>query len=219
MNWRNLLRELIVAEHIVTAKQRSWFASMGINEDVMSRSGPLGRVRLMPNDPEPGLYTPTDCDRGDDGAVEAVVHAVLSRPLNSRLSGFDNFVDLVAWDPKRPDKWWLRMGGVATWIGAGAIMDAASEDWDEWLYGHPQPGLTLHQTPLDWLKAGARNDGAVVLQDGRRLWRDIFQGVKKITVADTAFADVVYKKIKKRPPTAKLPEVWLDEKIKDEAAA
>lgn len=59
-------------------------------------------------------------------------------------------IDIVAWQPRRPDIWWLRLG-VATILGADAI------DASHWR-GEP---VVLHETPEDWVRA--RGEGAVIL--------------------------------------------------------
>jgi len=218
MKTADLIDELEAAVAAVSAEQMRWFAGQGIDGDVRKRSGPLGRVRLLPDDPVAGLYTPIDCDRGDEGAIDAVVHAVLFWPADGCPEAF-RLLDMVAWNPHKPEQWWLRCGGGVTWLGAGAVLNAGDESWDAGLLGSPRPDLRLYPTPLDWLRAGARNDGAVLLDAAGRLWRDVLAGVEKVIVEDVEFAAAVYKQIRKRPPVFKLPEVWVDNIEKHEAAA
>lgn len=61
----------------------------------------------------------------------------------------DELVDLLAFDPREPERWLLRLGGEPL-LGRYALSDQ--------LLGKP---LHVYRTPLSWLKAGC--DGVVIL--------------------------------------------------------
>lgn len=203
-----MIDELTAAAAAITPAQEAWLVAQGVEARVQRRAGAWGRGRVHPDRPDRGLYLPADCRRGAGGTVDVLVQAVLRRPLTAGRGRFC-LLDLLAWDPRSPSSWWLRIGGGPLLLGQGALDDAAAEDWDEHLMGGPRPGLRLYPTPLAWLAAGAPDDGAVVLDDGGRPWRDLFAGVERITVAEEAFAAEVHKRLRKRPPAPRLPEVWL----------
>lgn len=218
MTTTDMINELAATVAKLSDKQRRWLRGQGINAEFMDRAAPLGTARVYPDSPTPGMYEPADCGRGDDGTIDVIVQAVLYRPLSDGETAF-RILDLVAWDPRDPARWWLRFGGVATFLNESAIDDAGALDWDEELMGCARPRLRLYATPLDWLRDGARRDGSVLLSDGGRLWRDLFAGVGGVIVNDTDFAAVVYKKLRKRGKTDPLPEVLIDEPGKEEQAA
>lgn len=215
MNERGLLFELGMAAMTLLNDDGKfrWLIDQGVSSEILrTGSGPLGAARIYPDQPEKGLFEYADCEHREDDSLDVIIQGVFFHGIHGRL------LDLVAWNPRRPEQWWLRLGGPLTWIGEGAVLDAAWPYWEEALQGGPQPGLSLYPTPLAWLQCGARNDGAVLLDGGGRLWRDLLAGVEKVSVEDNDFAAHVYKQIRKRPPTFKLPEVWVDGPQKDEAA-
>jgi hypothetical protein len=88
-----------------------------------------------------GTYEPMP-----DGKRAFVVPAV---PL-SNDSLDDDIGDLVAWFPDNPSRWWCRLGAVP-FLNFQAVERAA-------FFREP---LTLHPTPLGWLRASG--EGAVIL--------------------------------------------------------
>ena len=77
-------------------------------------------------------------------------------------------VDLLAFEPDRPDQWWLRLG-IANWLaayqldrrtvcGLGAAPLLTPLTMPD---GYTVEALHLHRDPLSWLRAGCR--GAVPL--------------------------------------------------------
>ena len=83
------------------------------------------------------LYQPID------GGLPAIVVPV--------MDGFE-LIDLLAFDPRAPDRWRLRLGAAAL-LGSDAL--------DNQLLGKP---LNIYRTPLAWLRAGL--DGVVILDFG-----------------------------------------------------
>ena len=86
-------------------------------------------------------------------------------PVHDR---FGELVDLCAWFPDKPGRWWLRLREPTPILGTEALAIAAAE-------GEP---INLHGTPERWLiaQAGAciRPPGACVIEcdtcGGRRRW-------------------------------------------------
>ena len=65
----------------------------------------------------------------------------------------DDVVDLLAFDPSKPEEWWYRIGGERLLDG-----DALGDQ----LLGKP---LQIYRTPLNWLKG--RCDGVVIFDTNR----------------------------------------------------
>lgn len=110
-------------------------------------------------------------------------------PLEER----GEMLDLIAFDPSVPDVWYLRTG--AGWaLGCDAVADA-SEGWDA------DQHLTLHATPLDYLRAGCT--GACVTQWTSESRAGIRQ-VHWVDVASPKFARALRLELT-RPP--RIPEI------------
>jgi hypothetical protein len=78
-------------------------------------------------------------------------------------------VDLVVFDPQRPDAWALR-GGLADWLGAVPADDPL-----------PEP-IPVHRHPLAWLRARCR--GLVVLTGDPRRAQSVLIGIRRILAED-----------------------------------
>ena len=107
-------------------------------------------------------------------------------------------IDLVAWDPRRPDIWWLRRGH-ARWLG-GAAVERANFEAEQ---GDAAP-IRLHATPMAWLRAECA--GACLLRAGREPLRALLWGVRQVVCDDVAHAAVVHKELR-RAPRPRLPRV------------
>lgn len=103
-------------------------------------------------------------------------------------------VDLIAFDIKCPDIWYLRTG--AGWALGSEAITAAVQGW-----GAADQRLELHATPLDWLRAGCT--GTCVTQ-----WtpesRAAIRSVEAIDVASPKFARALRLELT-RPP--RIPEI------------
>ena len=129
-----------------------WLLAKGLRTDAVGWAD-VGMARVRLHD---GLYEPDE-----DGQTAYVMP----------VPGFGGHVDLVAWQPANPARWWLRRGA-ATLLG--------EQDLDR-AYCRNLP-LHLMPTPLAWLLADdAICKCCVVHPDG---WREIALGVAKVTVAD-----------------------------------
>ena len=96
-------------------------------------------------------------------------------------------IDIVAFDPEKPDEWFLRTGN-AWALG----MDAIAEARDNWTGNR----IFLSATPLDWLRAGMR--GACVIDwtlDAVTTLRDAVE----IQVAEPRFARALRLELSRQP--------------------
>jgi hypothetical protein len=113
------------------------------------------------------------------------------------LRGTDcELVDLLAWFPDAPARWWTRFG-LAVFAGEEAVERAA-------LFGKT---LRLHETPLDWLRADCA--GAVVLDPQADIRLDI-ENVAAIECASVAHGRAIARQlreaVKLRTPPIIVPE-------------
>ena len=112
--------------------------------------------------------------------------------------------DLIAFDPRQPDHWFLRSGN--GWaLGADDIL-TAREGWPG------TPPLTLHATPLDYLRAGAT--GAAVVEWTAQARQALLQ-VDRIDVADPKFAQRLRLELA-RPP--RMPQIAVPRRQQHDAA-
>ena len=90
----------------------------------------------------------------------AFILPVWDGPAPSIYSGVENpvLIDMIAWRPDEPARWWYRQGEVDAVLGIDNLDLAHIEGWP----------ISLHRTPLDWLRAGCR--GAVLLDRCEARW-------------------------------------------------
>ena len=89
----------------------------------------VAKVQTFPS----GFYEPND-----DG--DNVLIAAEGRPASPI---WDTLDDLIAFDPKAPGRWWRRHGEVQFLGGYNIRVE-------------PTFPLTIHETPLSWIQAGAQ---------------------------------------------------------------
>ena len=141
----------------VIASYRYWFshpigefmARRGVTDAARISAGNCGMLEIDPL--AGGMYQPSP-GAGRWALVMPIYSSV--RPPCVQPADIQP-VDIVAWLPKRPDRWWLRKGAT-TILGEWAIevADATNEP------------LIMIETPFGWLKAGG--GGAVILDDDAR---------------------------------------------------
>lgn len=123
-------------------------------------------------------------------------------------------VDLAAWPLAEPGAWRLRTG-IATWLNRAALV----RPWDAGADGPPD--LRLYPHPAAWLRAGAPDDGAVWLRRaaGTTLRTETAGTVGRLLVEDAAFAERVYKDLR-RPWPSPPPPVFViaNDGIREEEA-
>lgn len=88
------------------------------------------------------------CERWEPAEGEAGATEVLILPVHEG----ETIIDLVAWRPDRPRRWWLRTGA-----GMGVVLGHQHHVTAQW----EDTALLLHETPADWLAAGG--EGACIL--------------------------------------------------------
>ncbi|MEE9250364.1 MAG: hypothetical protein V3U93_04480 [Alphaproteobacteria bacterium] len=90
----------------------------------------------------------------------AFILPVWAGPAPSIYSGVENpvLIDMIAWRPDDLARWWYRLGEVEVDLGADHLDLAHVEGWP----------ISLHRTPLDWLRADCR--GAVLLDHCEARW-------------------------------------------------
>lgn len=142
-----LLDEMRAARAALTAEHRVELLEHGVPADLIGRYSLIGAARIRIN---AGLYDPVP-----DGRPAFITPALIDNPLTpeaadplacARVTG--DLVDLVAWHPRHPSRWALRVGS-ATWLGA-----------TEPQYMEPDP-VAVRRSPLSWLRADC--DGLVIL--------------------------------------------------------
>jgi hypothetical protein len=86
----------------------------------------------------------------------------------------DELVDLIAFDPRQPAEWFVRLGGEPL-LGAGALADQLLE----------KP-LHIFKTPLSWLQGGC---AGVVVADQTRAFVDLATSPNGLVGEDDAHTD------------------------------
>jgi hypothetical protein len=122
------------------------------------RVGGLGKIRAA-------LFA--DLWEPNSNGFEVIVCPVFDGPIEDpQITGFypSPLIDLVAWEPNRPEKLYRRTGeGLALGIVAiNRARDACKP-------------LLLFETAEDWIKAGGDRAGAVILETGATL--DLLAGI------------------------------------------
>jgi hypothetical protein len=139
----------IMAEWLMTpspnSRQRQQLAQLGVTREAIDRAGGLGWSRIWTTGRG---YIPSNT--GDVMLIQPVwaspapsIYEAIERPL---------LADLIAWHPEEPECWQYRLCTPGAVLGAD-LLDLAHAA------GRP---ISLHQTPLDWLRAHCR--GAVLLE-------------------------------------------------------
>ena len=121
----------------LNARPSEWLGKMGVSRLAMLQyPGPIGvaTIEIHP----PGIF-----DFAEEGN-RAFIQPVLSGPQYSEI------IDLVAWFPRRPDRWWTLMY-LACPLGIEQLDFAEFE----------QKPAVLRRTPLSWLVAGG--EGTCIL--------------------------------------------------------
>ena len=182
MDALDMLAELRAARAAMTAEDRAELIGAGIPADIINRYPLIG---IAPMRIDNGLWQPASDGRpafvtpvliGDLVSPETPDPLVYARHLGG-------IVDLVAWHPKHPEHWALRVGA-ATWLGC-----------IEPQYLDPDP-VAIRRSPVAWLRAGC--DGLVILSaDPADAYR-LLSGCCEITAEDHQHAAEL-RKLVRRP--------------------
>ena len=147
----------LTAEWLSTAslnsRQRRQLEDLGVAHEAAERAGGLGWERVSTIGGR--CYTPSTA--GDvrvimpvwAGQAPSIFQAVESPVL----------VDLLAWRPDRPTRWWHRIGDPGAVLGIDNLELAHVEELP----------ISFATTPLDWLRGDCR--GAVLLEFCEAHWR------------------------------------------------
>ncbi len=123
----------------------------GVTREAIYRAGGLAVARI---DTTGRLWMP------ESTGTPAFILPVWAGPAPPIYCGVENpvLIDMIAWRPDDPARWWYRQGEVDLVLGDAHLVDAHTEGWP----------ISLHRTPLDWLRAGCR--GTVLLDHCEACW-------------------------------------------------
>ena len=137
MTARDLYAHLEMTQRPLGPASFARFRELGIPDRVIFGVRPLvGVARIVTSTDELFEFH----DEGDPAII-----VVEGEP---EVPGWAEVDDLIAFKPGKPGDWWLRRGAVKV-LGAYNIAPKAPP-----LSGQERP-LTIHETPLSWLRAGA----------------------------------------------------------------
>jgi hypothetical protein len=147
MKTDHLIAEMREARASLTPEHRLELIEYGVPVDLIGRYSLIGAARIRVS---AGLYDPVE-----DGVHAYITPVFVDNPLTPEAEGPQGcargggyLVDLVAWHPKYPSRWALRVGS-AVWLGSV-----------EPQYFDPEP-VAVRRSPLSWLQANC--DGLAIL--------------------------------------------------------
>ena len=122
----------------------------GVTREALHRAGGVAVARISTTG---RLWMP------EPTGTPAFILPVWAGPAPSIYYGVENpvLIDMIAWRPDDPARWWYRTGEGAV-LGIDNLDLAHTEGWP----------ISLHRTPLEWLKTGCR--GAVLLDHCEARW-------------------------------------------------
>lgn len=227
MTSRELLAELSAAHDALSPAQRDWLAAQGVGKAACLAAGGVGVAPVVAF--ADGTFEPAGEDggwAGDACAFNAVVMGVHGGSLAPTAAcGLGDPApepyDEVAFDPRRPDRWWRR---TRTAFALGEARLLAGEHGIDPAFGDE---VRLCATPLSWLAALEAGGlwaaappvcplGPVAgltadcVGEATRFLRDVLAGAARIVCDDAAHAARVHKALRRAPKTA-LPEVFVAE--------
>ena len=146
MRSHSLMNELFAAVESGDADERiGLFKRLGISGRAVVATGAfLATQHIRPLSGPDGLYEP------DEGGIEGIVVPVYDSLYDNHL-----LVDLAAFIPEAPERWWLRVGN-GVLLGADVVDKA--EFFDEPVHLYPSPLAWLQNEcrgacALDWPRA------------------------------------------------------------------
>ena len=125
--------------------------SLGVGREAIHRAGGFAVTRISTGG---RLWAP------EMTGTPAFILPVWNGPAPSIYCGVESpmLIDMIAWRPDDPTHWWFRLDGIDMVLGADNLDLAHTA-------GRP---ISLHQTPLDWLRAECR--GACLLDYCEAAW-------------------------------------------------
>ena len=198
------------------AGDRSWSRALegrGVTTRGRLLCGPMAAGWIQPGGETDGAagtfdWTPR---QGPEGGGLPVLCLGVGLGLNwgYRLGSPPSLLDIVAFNSRTPGKYWLRVGAGngrwPVWLNEAAWMSAYDREG----------GLILTADPLQWMIAisNGLDDAVCLLDAGAESPRDVFGAFASVTcikgdgTADSDLANRVYKGIRQRVKTQRLPEV------------
>lgn len=168
-------------------------------EPVTDTGAESGTVRALVMGCWNGLWKVYGGDGGDGGAV----HRQWANPaMEPRLN------DLIAFDPRNPDKWWLRRQATEVcWLNPVPLLNAVQDPTN-------YPVVRLCRTPLSWLRAlGSDHEDDInpvcMVDAGSWTWRDLLDGVGSVVLDDGDHAEWMAMRLKPKPRRVTMPKLMI----------
>jgi hypothetical protein len=182
MDAADLLAEMRAARAVLSREDHAELIGSGIPPEIISGYPLVGIAGMRIKN---GLYEPAP-----DGRPAYVTPVLVGDPVSPETPDplvyarhLGDIVDLVAWHPKHPQAWPLRLGA-ATWLGC-----------IEPQYCNPDP-VVVRRSPLAWLRA--RCDGLVILSSDPADAYRLLSGCCEIAAEDHQHAAEL-RKLVRRP--------------------
>lgn len=182
MTTADLLAEMRAARAALTRDDRAELIEAGIPPDILNRYPLIGIIRMRITS---GLWEPEQ-----DGRPAFVTPVLIADPVSPETPHplvyarhLGDVVDLVAWHPRHPEHWALRVG-TATWLGC-----------IEPQYLAPDP-VAIRRSPFSWLRA--RCDGLAILSSDPADAYRLLSGCYEIVAEDNQHA-IELRKLVRRP--------------------
>lgn len=208
-----LRAEYRAALEAIEWRQAEWLARRhGISMQAYRRGGGFGTATVCVDD-RTGTFEPVE----DEAGAGAVILGVWSDMLFVSDRGVENapdLVDLVAWDPRRPDCFWRR-AGVARFLGEWNL------ECPRWGFdaedGLGSSVIRFVRSPLAWLQSDCEAvcllEPAVGLavagrkaRAGSPYLRNLFGGLSHVVCDDDQHGLEVLEAVRRRPKE-RLPEI------------
>jgi hypothetical protein len=172
MNTRDLAAEMRVARESLTAAHWDELEAHGVSTTVIASFALLGAAKIRVGN---GLYEPAPDGRWayvTPVLVDNELGPEAAQPIScARILG--HLVDLLAWHPRHPRRWALRVGA-APWLGCC-----------EPQYMEPEP-VRIWRSPLAWLRADC--DGLVMLSTDPADAYRLLSSLREIVAEDAEHA-------------------------------
>ena len=126
-------------------------AELGVAREAIHRAGGLAVARIS---------TVGRVWMSEPNGTPAFILSIWNDTTPSIYCGVENpvLIDMIAWRPDDPTRWWYRLGEVDVALGAEHLDLAHVEHWP----------ITLARSPLDWLQGNCR--GACLLGYCEAAW-------------------------------------------------
>ena len=112
---------------------------------------------------------------------------------------YGELVDLVAWHPDAPERWYFRIGDETPILGAHALALAA----------YYRRSITVYPSPEKWLFARVRDrdHAAACVLDWSVDLRPLFEGVPSVTCTAPGLEPALYRALREHEPRITTVEV------------